>query len=91
MLEVDTSREMDVAPEIIVPPANITVTRQKSVAELQCIAMYHVRQKYGSADAFEAKAKTASSPYGARHAFSATTRTIGTRSKNSDIIEGTNR
>lgn len=38
MLEVDTSLEMDVPPEIIVPPANITVTRQKSVAELQCIA-----------------------------------------------------
>lgn len=38
MLEVDTSLEMDVAPEIIVPPANITVARQKSVAELQCIA-----------------------------------------------------
>ena len=38
LLEVDTSLDMDVAPEIIVPPANITVARQKSVAELQCIA-----------------------------------------------------
>ena len=37
-LEVDTDQVMDVAPEIIVPPQNITVTRQKSVAELQCIA-----------------------------------------------------
>ena len=35
---MDTSLNMDVPPEIIVPPHNLTVTRQKSVAELQCIA-----------------------------------------------------
>ena len=37
-LEVDSDLVMDVPPEIIVPPRNITVARQKSVAELQCIA-----------------------------------------------------
>ena len=37
-LEVDTSQNLDVPPEIIVPPHNLTVTRDKSVAELQCIA-----------------------------------------------------
>ena len=37
-LSVDTDLVTDVPPEIIVPPRNITVTRQKSVAELQCIA-----------------------------------------------------
>merc|ERR1719232_1487360 len=38
-LEVDTDEQnLDVSPEIIIPPRNITVARQKSVAELQCIA-----------------------------------------------------
>ena len=37
-LQVDTNQNLDVSPEIIVPPRNITVTRSKSVAELQCIA-----------------------------------------------------
>jgi len=38
-LEVDTDEQnLDVSPEIIIPPRNITVIRQKSVAELQCIA-----------------------------------------------------
>ena len=37
-LEVDTSQNLDVSPEIIVPPQNVTITRHKSVTELQCIA-----------------------------------------------------
>eukprot|EP00090_Calanus_glacialis_P041134 TRINITY_DN7227_c0_g1_i2.p1 TRINITY_DN7227_c0_g1~~TRINITY_DN7227_c0_g1_i2.p1 ORF type:complete len:2186 (-),score=220.82 TRINITY_DN7227_c0_g1_i2:579-7136(-) len=37
-LEVDTSQNLDVSPEIIVPPQNVTIARHKSVTELQCIA-----------------------------------------------------
>ena len=37
-LDVDTSDNRDVPPEIVVPPQNLTVTKDKSVAELQCIA-----------------------------------------------------
>ena len=38
VLEVDTNQNTDVSPEIIIPPQNITVTKSKSVAKLQCIA-----------------------------------------------------
>ncbi len=37
-LVVDTSEATDVAPEIIVPPDNITIVRHTPVTELQCIA-----------------------------------------------------
>ena len=37
-LEVNTSERLDVSPEIIIPPSNVTVTRHQSVTELQCIA-----------------------------------------------------